>query len=117
MWDYLFDPNSNNSPLEQRVFLQAHLHTWKTIFTPGRHMLHRDPLHCVGDRTPYVKHSLQSHLFTGFAGHVLREAGLLLSILRAQLALHGLLLRLFCSLGIEQVLSSPQTKSLGLTAS
>ena len=28
--------------------------------TPGRHMPHRDLFHCVGYRTPYVKHNLQT---------------------------------------------------------
>ena len=41
MWDYLFDPNSNN-PLEQRVCKLNYLHTGRLNAS------HRDPtLHCV----------------------------------------------------------------------
>jgi len=59
-------------------------------------MFHRDPLHYVGDRTPYVKHNLQPLLFTTFVGHVLLEAGLLLSI-SSSTSSTGTLLHLFCA--------------------
>jgi len=43
MWDYLFDPNPNNPPLEQRVSPARSI-----IFTLEDQMLHRDTtLHCA----------------------------------------------------------------------
>ena len=59
-------------------------------------MLYQDPLHRVGDRTPYMKHNLQPFL-SPRARHVLRESRLLLPISKAQLALQGFLMRLFAS--------------------
>ena len=56
MWDYLFDPNPNNPPLEQRVSLQAQLSSHRKIKCSIEIQLFT----AWGDGTPYVKYQLQS---------------------------------------------------------
>jgi len=58
MWDYLFDPNPNNPPVEQRISMQAQLFSHQKI----KCSIEITNLHCVGADTPYMKYKLQRHV-------------------------------------------------------
>jgi len=99
----------NNPPLNKES-------PCKLIFTPGRPSSHLEDI-CS------MLHALREAQLAGYYSSSLRLPARLtwsripLPISRVQLALQEPLLRLFCALGIEQVLSPPQTKSLSLPAS
>ena len=94
MWDYLFDPNPNNSPLKQRVSLQAnYLHTGRSnapieiqLFTAWE------------GGTPYVKYLQSWSLLYEHHGHSSTSTTAKFS--REPNSFTGGLLRAFCASGV-----------------
>jgi len=108
MWDYLFDPKSQQSPSNKES-------PCKLIFIPRRHMLYWDSLHCV------LAHALrEAQLATYYSSSPRLQIRLtwsrtLLLISRAQLSFIGTLLCLFVSWKLSRFYP-PSDKSSSLLA-